>query len=184
MRDVAQQLRGGAAIGAQLIRPSRRNRAPAPRVRPCVPRVPRSRGGRRWREARFSEASARAPSWMRRMGALKCCASHQLVSAVTTSAMQMMASEISGRLNAPKMLGRRGTSSTVKTPPSAPKICGAARPGRRLPLRLTNSSRLKIFQAPRRALGQAPAQDVRPVRTDDVQIAVRHGVLVGVRASA
>src|ERR1700722_19012311 len=76
---------------------------------------------------------------MRRMGALRCCASHQLVSALTMSAMHRMVSEISGRLNAPNMLGRRGTRSTVNTPPSAPKICGAARDD----LRLTNSSRLK-----------------------------------------
>jgi hypothetical protein len=50
---------------------------------------------------------------MRRMGALKCCASHQLVRALTMRAMHRMVSEISGRLSAPKMLGRRGTSSTV-----------------------------------------------------------------------
>jgi len=39
--------------------------------------------------------------------------SHQLARVLTTSAMQRMASEMPGRLNAPKMLGRRGTSSTV-----------------------------------------------------------------------
>ncbi len=47
------------------------------------------------------------------MGALRCSASHQLVSALTTSAMQRMVSEIAGKLSAPKMLGRRGTNSTV-----------------------------------------------------------------------
>jgi hypothetical protein len=70
---------------------------------------------------------------MRRMGALKCCASDQLVSAVTTSAMPRMVSDIAGRLSAPKMLGRRGISSTVYAAPSVPTICGAERLGRKLP---------------------------------------------------
>jgi hypothetical protein len=50
---------------------------------------------------------------MRRIGALKCCASHQLASALTTSAMPRTASGMPGRLNAPKMLGRRGTNRIV-----------------------------------------------------------------------
>ena len=88
VRDVAQQLRDGAAIGPQLIR---HGVEIARQHREFVPASLESRAHAQPALARtssFSEASARAPSWMRRMGALKCCASHQLVSAVTTSAMQ------------------------------------------------------------------------------------------------
>src|SRR5450631_759932 len=65
---------------------------------------------------------------MRRMGAVKCSASHQLVRALTTSAMIRIVSEMAGKLSAPKMLGRRGVNNTVYTAPSAPMICGGARP--------------------------------------------------------
>ena len=50
---------------------------------------------------------------MRRMGAVRCSASHQLVSALTTSAMPRMVREMAGKLSAPKMLGRRGIDTTV-----------------------------------------------------------------------
>ena len=50
---------------------------------------------------------------MRRIGALKCRAIHQLAMALTTSAMPRMVSEMPGKLSAPKILGRRGASSTV-----------------------------------------------------------------------
>src|ERR1700684_4655693 len=81
---------------------------------------------------------------MRRMGAVRCSASHQLVSALTTSAMPRMVSDMAGKLSAPKMLGRRGVVTTVYIDPSGATICGAAREGRKLPgtgSRLMNSKR-------------------------------------------
>jgi hypothetical protein len=61
----------------------------------------------------LSDASARAPACIRRMGALKALASHQLAKALTTSANPKVVNQIPGRLNAPNALGRRGTSKTV-----------------------------------------------------------------------
>src|SRR5258708_27414019 len=68
---------------------------------------------------------------MRRIGAVRCSASHQLVSALTTNAMPRMVSDMAGRLSAPNTLGRRGVVNTEYTDPSAATICGADRDGRK-----------------------------------------------------
>ena len=104
VRDVAQQLGGCAAIGPQLIR----HGVEVARQHREFVLAPLETGADA--HARDFPKPARARllecgEWAR----VRCSASHQLVSALTTSAMQRMVREIAGRLSAPKMLGRRGT---------------------------------------------------------------------------
>src|SRR6202046_3667941 len=112
---------------------------------------------------------------MRRMGAVRCSASHQLVSALTTSAIPRMVSEMAGKLSAPKMLGRRGVVTTVYIEPSGATICGAAREGRKLP---GTGSRLMNSKRRGGAFRQPAAENVLTVGTDDEELAIDHGILV------